>query len=45
MVLASNNASSEEEARKVAGQKTDSVIDVEKGEKGLQDKKNEYEQK
>jgi hypothetical protein len=44
MVLASNNASSEEEARKVAGQKTDSVIDVEKGEKGLQDKKNEYEQ-
>ena len=44
MVLASNNASSEEEARKVAGQKTDSVIDVEKGEKGIQDMKNEYEQ-
>lgn len=44
MVLASNNASSEEEARKVAGQKTDSVIDVEKGEKGIQNMKNEYEQ-
>lgn len=44
MVLASNNASSEEEARKVAGQKTDSVIDVEKGDKGIQNMKNEYEQ-
>ena len=42
MVLASNNASSEEEARKVAGAKTDSVIDVTKGDKGLEDMKNNY---
>ena len=42
MVLASNNASSEEEARKIAGSKTDSVIDVTKGDKGLEDMKNNY---